>query len=112
MSERLLFFFLKGLQILKDLVIIMENAVTLALLMKDPHQPFTVRAVNDVLIAVQPDIFFFQMWKQFVQLAVKIFPVSLPQRQAHAEANDAKDVRLSAQIQYARNIFFRVVDER
>lgn len=90
----------------------MENAVFLALLMKESHQPFTVRAVDDVLIAVQPDIFFFQVWEQFVQLAVKIFPVSLPQRQPHAEANDTEDMGLSAQIQYAGNILFRVVDER
>lgn len=97
---------------MKDLVIIMENATLPALLMEEPHQLPTVRAVNDVLIAVQPDIFFFQIWKQFVQLAVKIFPVSLPQRQAHAEANDTEDMGLSAQIQYAGNILFRVVDER
>ena len=67
---------------------------------------------HDILVSIGADIPLLQAGEQPVQLPVKILPVPLPQRQAHAKAQDAVHLCLDAHLQNTGDILFRVVEER
>jgi len=51
-------FFFKGLQVLKDLLVVVNEVASAAFLMKQPHQAIVIRTFNYILISVSLDVSF------------------------------------------------------
>ena len=73
---RLACLFLKGFQILENLIILMNDPVTVAGFMKKSHQGSVIWTVEHIAVAVYRNVLLFHAWKQPVQLPVKILPVA------------------------------------
>ena len=86
------------MQILEKLLIVMDNAVFTACLRKQPHQIPIVRAFYKILVLVGLHISFFSVWKQAVELFIKILPVSFTKRKSHAETKNAIDACFDTQV--------------
>ena len=103
--------FLKSVHVGEYTVVVLFDAPAGAFSAEERHKLFVPGAGQDVSIPVDPGVFFFQPWKKAVQLRVIILPVSLAERQPHAEADHAGDLRFNAVIKHGRDVLFRVVDE-
>ena len=76
---------------------------------KNAHQACIVRASYFVAQAIGALIFLPQAGEVRVQLAIKVFPVAVPEREAHTKAENATHACINAIAQYPAQIFFRVI---
>ena len=74
-------------------------------------QPPAVRAGKFVAVSVGADVPLFHAGEKPVELAVKIFAVSLPEGESHAERDDALYPGLGAVVKDAGKVFPCVVDK-
>lgn len=68
-------FLLKGMEIFKNLPVVVQHSVFLAEFMKQLHKLLVPWTVDLILHAVGLYVFLLQAGKQPVQLPVKVFPV-------------------------------------
>ena len=107
--EGLLLF--KRIQVLKNLLRLMHNAMLQAVMAEKVHQVFVVRAAQYVLRAVGANISFLHSGKVPIKLVIEVLSVSLAKRHSHAKVDDAAHLGLGAVLQNPRNIFFCIIDE-
>ena len=111
-KAHLFFFFFKPGHIPKNLIIMVTDSISFTDFMEQLHQFFLMWAGNLIGIAIQADILLLQAGEMPVQLGIKIFPVSFPQCQPHAEIDDSLYAGVRADFQNAPDIFIGVVDKR
>ena len=104
------FLLLKFMQVLEDLTDIMHDPRLFAGLVEQLHQLCIFRAVNLIVIAEFPDVLAFQSREMHIQLGIKILPASLPEGQAHIEAQNALHPGLDAAFQKPFNILPGIID--
>ena len=101
----------KVLQIFKNLSRIVHNTPLRAGSMEDWHQPVMVVAGACVGEAEPADILLLHSWKMTVQRRIEIFAVAFAHSGSDTETEDACYTGVKAVIQYAAQIFLRIIDK-
>ncbi len=103
--------FRQRIQIGKDRLRLVQDAVLLADRMKQRHERRVIRAHDLVGVAVGIRIAGAKPREMPVERGIEVFAVPLPQRHADAEAHDALHSGFDAVPQQTEEVFLRVVDE-
>ena len=98
-------------QIVKDLFRLVQDTVSAAFLVENRHEVSLIGAAAFINVSKGTDVLLFHAREVLVQLGVKIFSVTLPERYAHSKAQNAFDASIKAIFQNATQILFRIVEE-
>ena len=96
-------------QIVKDLFRLVQDTVSAAFLVENRHEVSLIGAAAFISVSKGTDVLLFHAREVLVQLGVKIFSVTLPERYAHSKAQNAFDASIKAIFQNATQTLFRII---